>query len=43
VEGAFSRHDRAGNELERFGTTYLVAKTDEGWRFTSIIFTVASW
>jgi hypothetical protein len=39
VEGEFSRHDRRGDELERFGTTYLVAKTDEGWRFTSIVFT----
>ena len=39
VEGEFSRHNRGGDELERFGTTYLVAKTDEGWRFTSIVFT----
>ncbi len=39
IDGAFSRHDRAGNELERFGIVYLVAKTDEGWRFTSIVFT----
>lgn len=40
IDGAFSRHDRAGNELERFGTVYLAAKTDEGWRFTSIVFTL---
>jgi hypothetical protein len=39
VDGVFSRHDRAGNELERFGTAYLVARTDEGWRFTAIVFT----
>ena len=29
VEGVFSRNDREGNELERFGTTYLVAETDK--------------
>ena len=40
IDGAFSRHDRRGNELERFGTAYLAVKTDEGWRFTSIVFTV---
>ena len=39
VEGLFSRHDGAGNERERFGTAYLVAKGDEGWRFTSIVVT----
>ena len=39
VEGVFSRHDRGGKELELAGTVYLVAKTDEGWRFTSLIFT----
>ena len=39
VDGVFSRHDRAGNELERFGTAYLVARTDAGWRFTAIVFT----
>jgi hypothetical protein len=41
IDGAFSRHDRAGNELERFGTVYLAAKTDEGWRFATIVFTAA--
>ncbi len=39
IEGAFSRHDRGGTELERVGTAYLAAKTDDGWRFTSIILT----
>jgi hypothetical protein len=39
VEGEFSRHDRRGDEFERFGTAYLVARTDEGWQFTSIIIT----
>ncbi|MBW3634812.1 MAG: hypothetical protein KY456_17470 [Chloroflexi bacterium] len=39
IEGVFSRHDGAGNELERFGTAYLVAKSDEGWRFISIVVT----
>jgi hypothetical protein len=39
VDGSFSRYDRHGNELERFGTTYLVANTGDGWRFTSIVFT----
>jgi hypothetical protein len=39
VDGVFSRHDPAGNELERFDTAYLVARTDEGWRFTAIVFT----
>lgn len=39
VEGVFSRYDRAGKELERLGTTYLVVKTAEGWRFTSIVLT----
>src|SRR4028119_1111619 len=41
IDGVFSHHDRQGNELERFGTTYLAANTDEGWRFTSIVFTTA--
>ena len=39
VEGVFSRHDREGNELERLGTAYLVARTDEGWRITSLVLT----
>lgn len=42
VEGEFSRYDRRGDELERFGAVYLVAKTDEGWRITSLIFTAPS-
>ena len=41
VDGVFSRHDRAGNELERFGTAYLVTRIEEEWRFTSIVFTTA--
>ena len=41
IDGAFSRHDRTGDELERFGTAYLAARTDEGWRFTTIVFTAA--
>ena len=41
INGVVSRHDRAGNELERFGAAYLAANTDEGWRFTSIVFTTA--
>ena len=41
VDGVFSRHDRAGNELERFGTAYLVTRIEEEWRFTSIVFTAA--
>ena len=40
IDSGFSRHDWAGNELERFGTVYLAAKTDGGWRFTSIVFTL---
>lgn len=39
VEGLFSRYDREGDELERLGTVYLVAKTDAGWRFTSLVLT----
>ncbi|HEX2280810.1 MAG TPA: hypothetical protein VHG52_03510 [Thermomicrobiales bacterium] len=39
IDGVFSRHNRVGNELERFGAAYLVAMTDEGWRFTVIVFT----
>jgi hypothetical protein len=39
IEGVFSRYDRTGNEIGRFGTAYLVARTEEGWRFTSIVFT----
>jgi hypothetical protein len=39
IEGVFSRNDREGKELERVGTAYLAAKTDEGWRFISLIFT----
>jgi len=41
IDGAVSRHDRAGSELERFGSVYLAAKTYEGWRFTTIVFTAA--
>jgi hypothetical protein len=37
IEGTFSRLDRRGAELERVGTAYLAAKTDDGWRFTSLI------
>ena len=42
IDGVFSRHDREGNELEHFGTTYLVARTDTGWRFASIVITAPS-
>ena len=41
VDGVFSRSDRAGNEFERFGAVYLVTRTDEGWRFSAIVFTAA--
>ena len=41
VDGMFSRYDRKGGELERLGATYLVAKTDDGWRFASIVVTAA--
>ena len=41
INGIFSRYDREGGELERLGATYLVAKTDDGWRFTSIVVTPA--
>jgi SnoaL-like domain len=40
IEGTISRFDRAGNEFERFGTTYLAAKTDDGWRFTAVVYTL---
>jgi hypothetical protein len=39
IDGKFSRHDRAGAELERVGATYLAAKTDDGWRFIALIAT----
>jgi hypothetical protein len=39
IEGTFSRHDSAGNEIERFGTVYLAAKTDQGWRFVTVALT----
>ena len=41
-EGLWARTSvppREGNALERFGTVYVVAKTDGGWRFTSLVFT----
>jgi hypothetical protein len=39
IAGEFSRHDRTGAELERVGAAYLAAKTDDGWRFTTLIAT----
>jgi len=41
VEGVFGRRDRKGVEFERLGVTYLVAKTADGWRFTSMVVSTA--
>ena len=37
VDAIWLRHDVAGDLLERFGATYLVALTSEGWRITSAV------
>ena len=39
IEVVAARHDREGDEFERLGAAYLAAKTDEGWRFASLIAT----
>jgi hypothetical protein len=37
IEGVLTRLDREGWELVRLRAIYLAAKTDEGWRFASLI------
>jgi hypothetical protein len=37
IEGVLTRLDRAGKELARLRAIYLAAKTEEGWRFASLI------
>jgi hypothetical protein len=37
VDAIFSREDREGQELLRFEGSYLVVKTEAGWRFGALI------
>ncbi len=41
IEGEFSRYTREGQELARFGTTYLVVKPADRWQFSSLIMIAA--
>ncbi|MBV8214497.1 MAG: hypothetical protein JOZ08_14885 [Verrucomicrobia bacterium] len=37
IAGVAVRHDTAGQQLERVGITYVLHKTESGWKFVTVI------